>query len=160
MRESSQFRVEKHRASAQITLASGESVSGCFFLSGSTATHSGPERIADLLNGQPGFFPFELDGGTTALFNRGHIVAVELPSGAAEARLDPGYAVATKRRVGILLSTGERLEGLVAVYRPFGHDRLSDYARTQETFRYVETDGRTLIVNSNHMVELMEIPGQ
>ena len=35
---------------------------GCFFLAGSHATHMGPERVADLLNAETGFFPFELPG--------------------------------------------------------------------------------------------------
>ena len=56
-----------------------------------------------------------------------------------EAQLDPGYSVATERAVRMLLSNGERVEGQVRVYRPSGRDRLSDYARAPEVFRYVET---------------------
>ena len=56
----------------------------------------------------------------------------------------------------MLLSNGERIEGVVAVQRPLGHDRLSDYARMAEAFRYVQTASETLIVNSAHLVELRE----
>ena len=55
----SQFRVEKRRAEAEVTLASGESRRGCFFLSSSSAVHAGPERVKDVLNFESGFFPFE-----------------------------------------------------------------------------------------------------
>ena len=161
----SEFRVEKRRALAELTLTSGPVVQGCFFLAGSSAGHAGPERVADLLNGETGFFPFELtspgDGGgasQTVLYNRAHVVVVRLVEQTTEAQLDPGYDVATGRRVGILMSNGTAVTGTVRVYQPMGRDRLSDYARSPETFRYVETGTETLVVNMEHVVELKEIP--
>jgi hypothetical protein len=56
-----------------------------------------------------------------------------------EAARDPGYGVATRRVVSVLLTNGERITGAVRVYRPGGHDRMSDWARQPETFRYIET---------------------
>jgi len=158
----SEFRVEKRRVRAELTLSSGPSVQGCFFLAGSTAGHSGPERVADLLNGETGFFPFELAGSgggalETALYNRSHIVVVRLLEQTTEARRDPGYDVATERRARILMSSGTTVSGNLRIYRPAGRDRLSDFARTPETFRYVESGSETLIVNMQHVVELREI---
>jgi len=46
----SEFRIEKRRAEAELTLTTGAPIKGCFFLSGLRATFAGPERIADLLN--------------------------------------------------------------------------------------------------------------
>ncbi len=140
-----------------MTLAPGTSVSGSFFVAGQTSNHEGPERIGDLLNSQPGFFPFELRDGTTVLYNRSHLVAVALEPGISEAERDPGYDVATHRNVGMLLSTGMRVKGRVAVYAPAGRDRLSDYARAPEMFRYVVTQKNTLIINAIHIVELTEL---
>ncbi|PYR70630.1 MAG: hypothetical protein DMF87_07520 [Acidobacteria bacterium] len=153
----SEFRFEKLRISATLTLAPGTSVSGSFFVAGQTSNHEGAERIGDLLNGQPGFFPFELRDGTTVLYNRAHLVAVALEPGVTEAERDPGYDVATHRNVGMLLSTGMRVKGRVAVYAPQGRDRLSDYARAPEMFRYVVTQKNTLIINATHIVELTEL---
>jgi hypothetical protein len=155
----SEYRVEKKRADAELTLTTGAVVRGCFFLWASSQTHEGPERVGDLLNEHDGFFPFELENGQTALYNRAQIVSVRLPAQTVEAQLESGYEVATRRVVSMLLSTGERITGTVAVFRPAGRDRLSDYARVEEAFRYVETDHHTLIVNSAHMVELREITG-
>ena len=129
---------------------------GCFFLWTSSQSRTRPERVGDLLNQEDGFFPFELEGGGTALYNRAQIVSVRLPSDAKEMELEEGYAVATRRVVSLLLSNGERVNGVVAVQRPDGHDRLSDYARMAEPFRYVQTATETLIVNSAHLVELRE----
>jgi hypothetical protein len=50
-----------------------------------------------------------------------------------------------------------RVKGKVAVYAPPGRDRLSDYARSPEVFRYVVTQKNTLIINAAHIVELTEL---
>jgi hypothetical protein len=155
----SEFRIEKRRTEAELTLASGATIRGCFFLSESRATHSGPERVADLLNAEPGFFPFEIATGTeshTVLYNRPQVVLVTLLEETVEAQLDPGYDVAPERQVHMLLSTGQTVEGRVRIYKPSGRDRLSDYARAPEMFLYVETEDATIIINSAHIVELRE----
>jgi len=154
----SEFRVEKRRAEAVLTLTTGTTVRGCFFLSGLRANQTGPERVADLLNGETGFFPFELHAQPTphtVLYNRSQVVLVTLEE-IVEATLDPGYSVATEREVQMLLSNGHLVAGNVRVYRPSGRDRLSDYARLPEAFRYVETADATVIVNCAHIVELRE----
>ena len=155
----SDLRVEKRRAAAELTLSSGRRVRGSFFLAGSSATHAGPERIADLLNGETGFFPFALEGSgqlETALYNRPQVVSVKLLDSSEEATLDPGYDLATERHVAMLLSNGDTITGAVRVYRPAGRDRLSDYARPGDAFRYVESADATFIVNMGHIVELRE----
>jgi hypothetical protein len=157
----SEFRIEKHRADAELTLSTGTRVKGAFFLSQSSAEHAGPERVGDLLNSEHGFFPFELAGGgspRTVLYNRAHVTTIALPPSATEARLNTGYDVATKRRVSILLANGTRVAGTVSVYRPAGRDRLSDFAHVEGPFQYVETADHTLIINTAFIVELVEIP--
>ena len=75
----SEFRVEKRREAAEITLTTGGTIAGHFFLSSSSQLHSGPERVGDLLNLEPGFFPFGSPTGETSLINRAHVVKVALP---------------------------------------------------------------------------------
>ena len=155
----SEFRIEKQRAEATLTLTTGKTVTGCFFLSTSSPSHAGPERVADLLNGDAGFFPFELNCTEvpyTVLYNRTHIVQVSLLGNAIEPQLAPGYSLATERAVRVVLSNGNAVKGRVRVYRPNGRDRLSDYAREPERFRYIETADGTVIVNADHIVELRE----
>jgi hypothetical protein len=154
---SSSLRFEKRRARATIRLTSGDLKEGHFFVAGGSSRHDGPERVGDVLNENGGFVPFEVEelGGTrTALINRGHIVLVRLAED--EAARDAGYVVAPRHVASILLSTGQWITGLVRVYRPEGHDRLSDWTREPETFRYVETDAGTLLVNTAHIIEVSE----
>lgn len=152
----SKLRVEKRREAADVTLVTGATVSGVFFLAGDSLLHTGPERIGDLLNFTPGFFPFE-SNGETSLINRAHVVKVVLPPQIIEAELDAGYSVARRLHVKVVLSTGETITGHVAIVRPPEHDRLSDYAQIDERFRYVELADRTLLINSAHIVALTEV---
>jgi hypothetical protein len=155
----SEFRFEKQRIAADLVLTTGATVRGSFFVAAATTQHEGAERVGDLLNAQAGFFPFEHADGTTALYNQRHVVMIALAPGVSEAERDPGYAVATRRAVTMLLSSGARIAGTVAVYRPAGRDRLSDYARSDDRFRYVVAPERTFIVNGDHIVELIETTG-
>ena len=155
---SSEFRVEKRREAAEITLTTGSSISGAFFLAGSSHAHAGSERVGDLLNFEAGFFPFAIDGGGTELINRAHVLKVILPTPVIESQLDAAYDVATRRNVSLLLTNGERVNGIVAVHRPPGRDRLSDFARLEERFRYLELPDRTILVNSAHIVAMSEVP--
>ena len=98
----SEFRFDKRRTDAVLTLSSGQAVRGSFFVSYGSARHTGPERVGDLLNSETGFFPFEIhdeQGKRTALYHRTHVVAVSLTDN--EASLDPGYDVATRRSLTI-----------------------------------------------------------
>ena len=157
---SSEFRFEKRRADAVVTLVTNENMTGCFFTSAASAHRDGAERIGDLLNSETGFFPFEVhgeDGTRTVLFNRVHVIAVRVLDD--EARRDPGYAVARRRFVSILLSNSQRVSGEVRVYRPEGRDRVSDWTRQPEVFRYVEAADATYIVNATHIVAVTEVSG-
>ena len=141
-----------------MTLSNGTLARGCFFISGNSRTHAGPEGVKDVLNAETGFFPFEIerrDGADTVLLNRDHVVVVEL-NDKTEVRRDPGYFVATERIVTVLLSNGVRLRGAVRVFRPQGRDRLSDFARAQEIFRYLEAGDTTYVINVRHVLELAE----
>jgi hypothetical protein len=146
------------RAEAELTLSSGESVRGCFFVAPSSATHAGPQRVVDLLNVDEGFFPFESAASVDAvLVNRAHVVTARLLNPSDEPRRDAGYGVAAVKRVVMKLSNRVVLQGTVRVYCPAGHDRLSDYARSPEAFRYLESADGTFVVNSRYIVELAEI---
>ena len=155
----SEFQFEKQRVEATITASSGQTTRGTFFTAGAGRHDAGPERIGELLNGSTGFFPFEIhdtDRARTVLYTREHVILVGL--GENEEERVPGYAVATRRFVSILLSNGQRKVGFVRVYQPVGRDRLSDWTRQPDTFRYLHTGDLTLLVNAAHIVDVSEVP--
>lgn len=156
----SQFRIDKQRARAELTLTNGASLLGSFFLAPSRRTSAGQERVADLLNAEAGFFPFELAGEratVTVLVNRTHLIVVRLMDNRMEVRMDPAYDVAVVRRASLSLANGATLTGSVRVYHPEGRDRLSDFVRSAETFLYIEGDDDTFIVNAAQIVQIEEV---
>ncbi len=137
-------------------LSTGAIRHGCFFVV-TSVTHGGPERVSDLLNGALCFFRFQHDDGSTAQYNRAQLVMVRLPVGTTGrrtgARLLGGDS---PRNVSVTLSTGTVVSGTVLVNGVVGHERLSDYVRESKQFWYVLTSGGTLIINSSHIVALVE----
>ena len=154
----SELRISKERRAATLTLSDGRQIAGSFFVAGSSDSHAGPERVKDILNSPNAFFPFEISDGVgahTGIFNREQVIVVSLATD--EANGEAAYDVATRRSVEMLLSNGARLKGLVRVYCPRGSDRLSDYTRAEEMFRYLETPDALLAVNFRHVLELSEV---
>lgn len=154
----SEYRIEKARVEAIVTMSNGDSVEGCFFVSSNSPRHDGPERVGDLLNSDTGFLPFERhdgEGVRSVIYNRDHLFVVALRD--PEANHEPGYEVATPRIVSVLLANGQRIVGSIRVFRPERRDRVSDWARFGKRFRYIETDGTTYLVNLDHVIEVCEV---
>ena len=157
----SEFRIEKVRAEAVVTMSNGQVVRGCFFVFGAGASHDGPERVGELLNDTYDFVPFERldsDGPRQVVCNRSHLVVVKLRY--PEASLEPGYDVATRRIVTLLVSSGQRIIGEIRIFRPERRARVSDWARCGKRFCYVEADEGTLLVNLDHVVEVSEVEAE
>jgi hypothetical protein len=153
---SSEYRIEKSHAQATLLLSTGEVVRGHFFL-GVGPGGEGLELVGQLLNSATSFALFEqMDSGVarTVLYNLTHVVLVTLAGN--EARREPGYEVARRHVVSLLLSTSQRIVGVVHASLPSGHDRVSDWARDGAIFRYVETDDATVIVNVQHVIAITE----
>lgn len=151
------LRIEKQRSQAEVSLATGEIAHGHFFTSARSALHAGPERIGDLLNGDSDFIPFErhADGDRqTVIYNRAHVISVSVSPD--EPRQEPGYGVAARHAVSMLLSNGRRLAGSIRVYQPDGYHRLSDWSKSRDHFHYLETETATLLINREHVVEMSE----
>ena len=155
----SEFRYEKHRADAVVTLVTAGKYQGCFFTAAGSARRDGAERIGDLLNSETGFFPFQIDRRRRRAdrplqprsCDRGAVMD-------DEARRDPGYAVATRRSSRSAFH-GQRVDGEVRVYRPEGRDRLSDWTRQPESSATSRPTDATYIVNAVHIVEVTEVSG-
>lgn len=150
--------MDKRRVEATLSLTTGRTIRGSFFLADTTMLGDGPERVDDLLNTTTGFFPFErVDGDHrgVVLYNTTHVALITLFGN--EAREVPGYEVARVRRVALILSNGDRVSGDIRVYAPEGRNRVSDWSHEPAAFRYLETAHGTLLVNIHHVVEIIEV---
>lgn len=154
----SDLRIDKRRVSATITLASGERLVGALFLAEQAAHHAGHERLLDLLNGPPGFLPFETKSDPadhrTVLLNRASIAVVQTEAAVDDLAQDPGYQVAVQKSVLLQFDSGDQLRGVLRVERPEGRNRLSDAVRDEAGFRYLEGAGGVAAVNLAHVVRI------
>lgn len=154
----SPFRLNKRRIDATLTLTNGRTVRGSFFVGDTTVLGDGPERVDDLLNTTPRFFPFEcFDNGhrRVVLYSVDHVALVTLFGD--EAREVPGYEVAAARNISLMMSGGERISGQIRVYQPDGRNRVSDWSHDPARFRFIETQHGTLVVNITHVVDIIEL---
>ena len=144
-----------------MTLVSGEVARGSFFTAGDTTRHEGGERIADLLNSETGFFPFEVEGDQRAADGPVQSIPPDL-GGDFRQRGGAGPWVRRGRRAGRCRSccrTGAGSTRSCASPGPTGRDRLSDWTRQPEVFRYIESGDGDFIVNAAHIVAVTEVPG-
>jgi hypothetical protein len=156
----SHFRIEKDREPAELAWASGRRARGNFFVAGAAARHSGRELVIDLLNSQPGFVPFEIDdetGTAVRLYNPQHILFVKLARHDIDPESEPAYEAASHKAALVVFADGTRVEGTVYVFRPAGRDRLSDYTRSGEQYRYLRTSDALLIVNFAQVAEIVPL---
>ena len=154
----SDLRIDKRRVASTITLTSGERLIGALFLAEQAAHHAGHERLLDVLNGPPGFLPFETtsDPGDrqTVLLNRASIAMVQTDAAVDDLAEDQAYQVAVKKSVLLQFGSGDQLRGILRVERPQGRNRLSDAVRDEAGFRYLESSGGVAAVNLAHVVRI------
>lgn len=154
----SDLRIDKRRVTATLALTGGERLIGSLFLAEQAEHHAGPERLLDVLNGPPGFLPFESVSGPgvrqTVLVNRANIVVVDTDSALEDLADDHAYQVAVQKSVLLQFASGDELRGVLRVERPVGRNRLSDAVRDDAGFRYVEGAGGVLAVNLAHVVRI------
>ncbi len=154
----SDLRIDKRRVTTTLTLTAGDRLVGSLFLAEQAEHHAGPERLLDLLNGPPGFLPFEAVSGPggrqTLLLNRAYIAVVHTDSALDEVADDYAYQVAVKKSVLLQFANGDELRGVLRVERPVGRDRLSDAVRDDAGFRYLEGASGVLAVNLAHVVRI------
>ena len=157
---SSEYRFEKRRAAAVVTMVGGEVARGSFFTPAIRPAATAENVSRTCSTPKRAFFPSKWKAPTSrgpSCYNRSHLISAEIFDN--EAGLDPDYAVASRRPVSILLSNGRRIEAFVRIASPAGRDRLSDWTRLPEVFRYVEFGDSILIVNAAHIVAFTEVPG-
>lgn len=159
MADESDFQIPKREVPALVRTHKHEALEGVFMCSEVSETHTGRERLTDLLNLDEPFAPFfeaKREGAT--LLNKDHIFVVELkgPDVAHEEQLN--NPMGEMHLVELSLSTGGTLEGQVLVAGPLGHNRTLDYLnRERHRFIHVDAPEGYRIVNLNHVIRVRDL---
>jgi hypothetical protein len=147
------LRVPKRAVPVEVVLPGGEARQVSVYLSEGAATHPGPERLSDLLNGSAPFIPARESGsGAMSFLHRASIAVARVP--ADEEPADDSFTIPTEHEVEITLVDGARLSGLVAYVAPESRERLVDFLnRTEPFFRLLERD-RVALVGRAHVARV------
>ena len=147
------LRVPKRAVPVEVVLPGGEARQVSVYLSEGAASHPGPERLSDLLNGSAPFIPArESDSGDMSFLHRASIAVARVA--ADEEPADDSFTIPTEHEVEITLADGARLSGLVAYVAPESRERLVDFLnRPEPFFRLLERD-RVALVGRAHVARV------
>jgi hypothetical protein len=151
------LRVPKRRIPVQLSLSGGATRDVWVFLTEFAATHSGAERLSDVLNGEGEFIPV-IDAETQKVFflNRTTVavarVAHDVEGGGEDAEQ---HTIPTEHEVEITVSSGMKLRGLIAYVLPLDRSRLTDFLNDTPPFIKLLEGDKTALINKHH-VSLVE----
>jgi len=147
------LRIPKRAVPVEVVLPGGEARQVSVFLAEGAASHPGPERLSDLLNGSAPFIPAREDGsGAMTFLHRASIAVARVA--ADEEPADDSFTIPTEHEVEITLTDGSRLSGLVAYVAPESRERLVDFLNRSEPFlRLMERD-RVALVGRAHVARV------
>ena len=117
----SEFRIEKIRHPLEVTLASGQRMTGVVFLEPVARNHSGAQDPRELLNDDDAFFPLAVDDGLVL------VAKDQVTLASYQVHADAAAIVPTMISVRLTLSDGALVEGAVEVEARSDADRLLDY---------------------------------
>ena len=139
------LRVPKRAVLVEVVLPGGDARGVSIFLGEGAASHEGPERLSDLLNGNSPFIPAQDAGsGLMTFLHRASIALARVA--AAEEPADASFTIPTEHEVEITLVDGSCVTGLVAYVAPESRERLIDFLnRPEPFFRLLERDGVALV---------------
>ena len=120
----SEYRIDKTRTAALLTLAGPRTVAGDLFVQPYTSRRSGPELPQDILNNSDAFFPFALESGETVMISKDHLVEAHVETnGLADELAAAGMPAA---KVELSLSGGVSRVGTLYLEAPRERPRLLD----------------------------------
>lgn len=139
------LRIPKRAVPVEVVVPGGGVRRVSVFLAEGAASHPGPERVSDLLNGSEPFIPArEEPGGAMTFLHRASIAVARVA--ADEEPADASYTIPTEHEVQIALADGTLLAGLVSYVAPENHGRLVDFLNRPEPFiRLLTPDGVALV---------------
>ncbi len=138
------MRIHKTKKQVELVFTDESQKEGSFFASLSSSHGHGSESIAELLNGERKYLPFECEDGQITIIQKNTIVIVRMNNN----EVDHIAKLSTKIFARVTLVSGQIVSGFIYHDLPRNYPRLSDYFNNTEQFFYLETETKDCIVNS------------
>lgn len=132
-------------------LSDQNKIEGYVFLSLYQESHSGPQNLGDLLNGEEQFIPVKTDRGIE-LINISHIVQARIDS---EDELDDIMKLGSSYTISAKMSVGAPVEGDIFISLRDGRfGRVKDYANLRFTFLRLFQPKHVIYVNQRYIISI------
>jgi hypothetical protein len=141
--------------SAKALCADGRVFSGRIFLPASAASHAGPTRPEEWLNGPAAFFPFQPEeGGAPVLLNKHELLWLSVPAPAFEAEIADLHGLVTRF---VQIECGvHAIAGMLLIDLPEDRARVLDHLNRPEAFLTVWEGERHHLVNKHRITRLID----
>jgi hypothetical protein len=149
-------KIAKQTRDVQVRLATGSELEGTLFLGLYEATHSGPQTVGDLLNGEEAFIPLKTNTGV-CLINTEQILFARTP---AQGEADELMTLGLRSPFVISLVEVGSLEGDIYITLPEGHRRPKDFFNQTPTFFPLFTEQSIVYINRHFVASARENPPQ
>jgi hypothetical protein len=149
------LKVPKQRAEVEVLLPGGAARQVVVFLSEFASTHSGRERLSDLLNGGEDFVPaLDTLTGNMTFLGRQSIAAARV---APEWEPADETVMASEHELEVTLADGTVLHGRVRIVMPPERSRLLDYLNDAPPFLKLVERGSVALVNKRHIARVARV---
>lgn len=146
-----EHKIEKKIHSVSFMLSDESKIEGYVFLSLYEVTHSGPQNLGDLLNGDEQFIPVKTDKGIE-LLNLNHIVQARIGS---EGESDDIMKMGSAYTIRAKISVGESVEGDIFISLQDGRfGRVKDYANLPFAFLRIFQPEHVIYVNQRYIISI------
>jgi hypothetical protein len=145
---SEELRVPKRNVQVELLIPGGGARHVTVFLAEFAPTHSGPERLSDLLNAGDDFLPaLDAATGVTTFIGR-HTIAA--------ARVAPEWEPADqpegeRHELEIVLTDGTAMRGSVSFAPTPGRTRVLDYLNEAQPFLRLAEPERVALIHKRHI---------
>jgi hypothetical protein len=155
---SDELKVPKRRVQVELLVPGSPARQVTVFLSEFASTHTGPERLSDLLNGHDEFLPgLDLAADAITFFGRHSIAAARV---AREWELGEEPVAGQQHEVEIQLTDGALLRGTVTFVLPHERARLLDYLNDAQPFVRLTEKETVALINKRHIVRVAKAKEQ
>ena len=145
-----EYFIEKEHLPVEITLVTGEELSGFLFVQPTWRRPSIEFDAPVLLNLPESYFPLQLPGGATRLIAKGHVVLMRGKSAEPESDME---AFGDPAPVVMRCTNGVTVQGELMIARVTSNMRVLDFLnRSAEQFILLHEADGSVLINRRHIV--------
>lgn len=143
------YKIEKIKANVTLAMIDGTRITGCMFLSTTSANTAGPQTVREILTEPTAFMPFTEDGAGFVLIGKRAIAALY-----ADLKDEPTPEFSKRVKALLKVEGAGDVEGELIVPEGPASFRVSDYLNGKSKWFKVEMEGKVVIIGRKAIKEI------